>query len=406
MRPLRILHVSPYFADAWAYGGIPRVTTTLTRALAQRGHDLTVCTTDACDASARLVHGNGHQRNAWTTPWTYTDTGVEVRVFPNVSNAAAYHLQGFLPIGLRAHLREQAGAFDVAHLHACRNLPGAIAAHYLTGARVPYVLAPNGTAPRLERRFLIKRAYDAVLGDRVQRAASRMIAVADAECQQLKALGVPDDRIRLIPNPVDLSEVADPVERGWFRRRNFLDERPIVLFLGKLTARKRLDVLLHAFARLDVGAQLVIAGNDMGAGNAARRLAAELGIQGRTRFTGLLKGRTRLEALADADVLVYPSQDEIFGLVPLESLLCGTPPIVADDCGCGEVIRRTGGGVVVRMGDTDALAHALSDVLRARGEWRRHAQIGAERVKALFAPDAVAAQIEDVYAEIVTMQKS
>src|SRR6266481_4992845 len=54
MQPLRILHVTPYFTDAWAYGGIPRLATSLARGLARRGHHVTVCTTDARDASSRL----------------------------------------------------------------------------------------------------------------------------------------------------------------------------------------------------------------------------------------------------------------------------------------------------------------------------------------------------------------
>src|SRR5581483_10178402 len=45
--PMRILHVSPYAPDAWAYGGIPRLVGTLTRELARRGHQVTLCTTDA-----------------------------------------------------------------------------------------------------------------------------------------------------------------------------------------------------------------------------------------------------------------------------------------------------------------------------------------------------------------------
>src|SRR5215813_4276513 len=51
---MRILHVSPYGEAAWAYGGIPRVVGALSRGLARRGHDVTVCTTDVCDESSRL----------------------------------------------------------------------------------------------------------------------------------------------------------------------------------------------------------------------------------------------------------------------------------------------------------------------------------------------------------------
>ncbi len=147
-----------------------------------------------------------------------------------------------------------------------------------------------------------------------------------------------------------------------------------MLFLGKLTPRKRVDVLLRAFARLErPDACLAVAGNDMGDGSRLRTLARSLGVEHRTTFTGLLEGRDRLEALADAEVLVYPSQDEIFGLVPLEALLAGTPVIVSDDSGCGEVIPGTGGGQVVPLGDADALAHAIEGVLTAPSAWREAA---------------------------------
>src|SRR6186997_733966 len=95
MTALRILHVVPYYEQAWAYGGIPRLATTMTRALARRGHDVIVCTTDACDAHTRATRRAGLH-------------GVEVRTFPNLSNAAAYHLQVFTPIGLRSYLRASA----------------------------------------------------------------------------------------------------------------------------------------------------------------------------------------------------------------------------------------------------------------------------------------------------------
>ena len=81
------------------------------------------------------------------------------------------------------------------------------------------------------------------------------------------------------------------------------------------------------------------------------------------KFTGAIADRARLEALADADVVVYPSADEIFGLVPLEALLAGTPVIVADDSGCGEVIRAIDGGDVVPLGDVHALGARIAAAL-------------------------------------------
>src|SRR5438477_6193469 len=174
MPPLRILHVTPYFSDAWAYGGIPRVAGTLARGLARRGHRVTVCTTDARDESSRLAARE-----------IRTPDGVVVHVFPNISNRLAYHLQLFLPLGFSKFLERHAATFDVAHVHACRNMPGAIASHHLRRAGVPYVLAPNGTAPIIERRRIAKKLFDVTLGHRLVSGAARIIAVSDAERRQL-----------------------------------------------------------------------------------------------------------------------------------------------------------------------------------------------------------------------------
>lgn len=405
MRPLRILHVAPYYGEAWAYGGIPRLATTLCRELARRGHQVTVCTTDARDADRRLPHpaappGGGRSLRRW--PPLRTPEGIELRVFPNASNALAYHLGLFLPLGLHPYLAAHAGTFDVAHLHACHHLLGAAAARHLTRAGVPYVLAPNGTAPRLERRRLGKWVFDVTLGRGVLPGAASVLAVTEAERAQLAGLGVSPAAIRVVPNPVDLTEFDDPPPRGRFRARLGLDARRLIVFLGKLTPRKRVDVLLRAVAALGrEDASLVIAGNDLGAGPALRRLTRDLGLASVTVFTGLLEGRERLELLADADLVAYPGEHEIFGLVPLEALLSGTPVVVADDSGCGEVIRRTGGGTVVPRGDPAALAEAIRRMLEAGDPWRDAACEAGRRVRQLYDGHTVAAEVERLYHDLL-----
>ena len=288
---LRILHVTPYFQDAWGYGGIPRIATTLARELQRRGHHVTVCTTDVADAAHRAA-----PRAAGSSP-----PGLDVRVFPNLSNRLAFHAQCFLPRGLNAYLAAHAATFDVAHLHACRNLPVSMAAFHLRRARVPYVLAPNGTAPRLERRRLAKWMYDHTVGRGDLDRAAGILAVTAVERVQLESLGVPASRIRLVPNPLDLDEHAAPPARGRFRARHGLGDVPLVMCVGKLTPRKRVDVLVRALARLDPAVHLAVVGNDLGSLGGLRRLAARLGVSNRVLFTGLLAGPERLEAMADAD---------------------------------------------------------------------------------------------------------
>jgi glycosyltransferase involved in cell wall biosynthesis len=386
---VRILHVTPFYERAWAYGGIPRVVASLAHGQAQRGHDVTVCTTDAFEAERRLPD-----------EWKRGDD-VQLRVFSNFSNTLAYHLQFFVPLGLERYLRRHAGDFDVAHLHGCHNLPGAIAAGHLYRAGVPYVLATHGTAPRIERRRAAKWIFDHTLGRHVIPFATRLLAVTDAEGRQLRELGVAEHRIRVIPHPIDLGETTR-VTTGRFRERFSVPWRQIVLYLGKLTPRKNIELLVDAFASLlphPVG--LVIAGNDMGSGAAIERRVAERDLGSRTLFTGLLRGEERLEALADATVVAYPGRQEVFGLVPIEALLCGTPVIVSDDCGCGEVIGKTGGGRVVAEGSRRALTDAMDSILAEPNSWRQAAEAAREKVRVAFAAEGVFQRLDRLYQEMV-----
>lgn len=393
---MRILHVTPFYERAWAYGGIPRVVSALAHGQARRGHQVTVCASDACEANQRLPPPPGARAfAAW--PVERSADGVELRVFPNLSNRLAYDLQFFVPLGLDGFLRAHAGEFDVAHLHGCHNLPGAIAARHLARAGVPYLLAPHGTAPRIERRKLAKWIFDHTLGRGVVSGAARLLAVTDAERLQLVSLGVRPSAITVLPHPIDLDE-STHVTSGEFRRRFDIRWREIVLYLGKLTPRKGLDVLVRAFGslrRASVG--LVIAGNNMGVGGEVERLIDSHGLRGRTLFTGLLRGQERLEALADASIVTLPSQHEVFGLVPLEALLCGTPVVVSGDSGCGEVIGRVGGGRVVEQGSSRALAAALGGMLDEPARWRAAARAASARVREVYEGDAIFARLDALY---------
>lgn len=386
---VRILHVVPYYADAWAYGGIPRVASAMARGLAARGHAVTVCTTDAADARTRVPASPASR------------DGVDVRIFPNVSNRLAYHWQFFTPVGLRRFLRSHAPSFDVAHVHACHNVPGALAATALRRAGIPYVVSPNGTAPRIERRLTAKLVFDATLGRHLLPGASRVLATSDAEHHQLRAAGVAPARIRMLPNPIDLNEFERTPDAERFRGEHGLGDARVVLYLGKLTPRKGVDSLVRALPHVATpDTRLVIAGNDMGAESAVSRAIHAAGPQARVTRIGLLRGSARLDALAAADVVVYPSRDEIFGLVPLEALLCGRPVVVCDDSGCAEVIGAVGGGLTVPYGNTRALASAIDDVLADSATWTGRAEDAACRIRRAFSTEEVCGRLESVYEEV------
>jgi glycosyltransferase involved in cell wall biosynthesis len=405
MDPLRILHVVPYSPGAWAYGGIPRVVGALSRGLTGRGHEVTVVTTDAKDRRERLAPSS-HERSRLAA-FSPNGLGYDQRVFRNLSNRLAYDAQFFVPWGFRGFLRANAARFDIAHLHAFRNLPVTWAALALQRAEVPYVATPNGTGPLIERRRVAKRIYDLLFQRVALRGAARLLAVTQAEISDLARMGVGRERLELVPNPLDLEEFEPEVAAGRLRERLGLGDAPLVVYLGRLSPRKRLDTLVQAFGRLqDECAQLVIAGSDMGALASVQREVRAAGLERRVVFPGLLVGRERLEALRDADVVSYATEDEIFGLVPFEALLVGTPVVVADDSGCGELVAGTGGGRIVPPGDPVALASALAEILASPERWRRDAALAAEHVRRELGNDTVCLRLEAVYRDVIASARS
>ena len=387
--PLRLLHVTPYFYPAWAYGGIPRLSYGLCRTLVERGHQVTVLTTDVRDEGSRLPGGE------------HDVDGIRVLRLRNLSNSLAYHHQAFLPPGILptlAHLPE----VDVVHIHGHRHIPGAAAGLWAEKRGIPVILHPNGTLPRLERKQGAKRIFDHLLGDHLVQSARAFVAVSRAEIAQMRQYGVPADKIALIPNGLDLAEFEQMPTPGSFKATHGLSGQRIVLYLGKLTPRKGVDHLLTAFAHLphpDV--HLVIAGNDMGGLlPELRRQARQLGVESRVHFSGLVEGALRLALLADAEVLAYPSTAEIFGLVPFEGLLAGAPVVVGDDCGCGELVQAAGAGLLVRYGDVEGLARALSRLLDNEGERLSRVQRGRSYIEKHFTWEVVTNRMEQVYQKV------
>jgi glycosyltransferase involved in cell wall biosynthesis len=401
MKPLRILHVAVYYEDAWAYGGIPRVVAALCRALVNQKHHVTVCTTDAYDSTRRL------QRTKFTNFQSsqngFTSHGVDVRIFPNISNWLAYEQQFFVPIGFHTYLLKHIASFDIVHIHGHHHLMSVIAAKLAVRMGVPYIVTPNGTAPRIERRRLGKWLFDIIFRqDRALRNAKRVTAVSLAEKRTLIDMGIPEQQICLLPNPVDLSEF-DPRPAGKdFKTQYHIPFEKMVLYLGKLTPRKNIDVLIRSMAEIpqqSVG--LVIAGYDYGMKRSLQALVRKHSLESRVLFSGGLQGKARLEALAAADVVAYPGQDEVFGLVAFESILCGTPVVVAGDSGCGEIIQKVGGGIVVPNGDVTALSEALMAILDAQGIWDTEIKSAHENIEKEFSAEVVGRQLIEIYEDVI-----
>jgi glycosyltransferase involved in cell wall biosynthesis len=188
--------------------------------------------------------------------------------------------------------------------------------------------------------------------------ARAVVAPSHRVAEELRALGVAPDRLRVILNGSDPDEfVPDPVAS---RSALGLPEGvPLALFAGEIkTGRKNLDAVLAALRRID-GLHLAVVGGLDGSPYPER--ARRLGVEERVHFLGFRGDIARL--MPAADVFVFPSRYEPFGLVVLEAMLCGLPVVVSAACGASDLVRPDCGVVLADAEDHDALAQALESVL-------------------------------------------
>ncbi|MBV6521445.1 MAG: D-inositol-3-phosphate glycosyltransferase [Gemmatimonadaceae bacterium] len=182
--------------------------------------------------------------------------------------------------------------------------------------------------------------------------------ISQGTADDLASRGIPRSRIEVIYCGID-SEHYTPGPGARSRV-------PIFAYLGRLKRYKRVDLVVRAFARADVGgARLEIAGAGDGRGD-LERLVASLDLTDRVTFLGRIAEDEKLALLRRAWALVLTSPKEGWGITNLEAAACGTPVLASDSPGIRESVRHGETGFLLPHGDVDALAGAMRQLASAQ----------------------------------------
>jgi|SRR5882672_10786504 len=232
----------------------------------------------------------------------------------------------------------QTYAFDLIDAHYF--YPDGVAAALL-GKRVgkPVVITARGTDVNLIPRYRLPRA---MIRWAARRAAG-IITVARALKDDLIRMGVPDERIEVLRNGVDL-QLFRPVDRDAARRTLGFSRRTL-LSVGLLIARKGHDLVIQALRHLPE-MDLIVIGDGPERGSLGT-LARQSGAGDRVRFVGALAQDELRSYYGAADALVLASSREGWANVLLESMACGTPVVASEAGGSPEVVAAPEAGVLM-----------------------------------------------------------
>jgi glycosyltransferase involved in cell wall biosynthesis len=382
---MRILEVIPVFSPQ--FGGPVTVVRSISKELAKR-HEVTVYTTSALN----------QRRDSGDSPFVDEFDGYRVVYFPRIFKFSGFNIS---PTMARA-LKETIDKYDVIHLHSWRQFQDVIVHHYAQKYGVPYVLQAHGSLPRIVVKRRLKWVYDVFFGYMLLRDASKIIALTEVEAQQHRNMGVPEDKIEVVPNGIDLSDYCDLPSKGSFKKKFGLDENEkIILYLGRIHRIKGIDILVKAFSnivgKLD-GFKLVIVGPDDGYLAELETLIKGMKMSGNVLILDPLYGRDKLEAYVDAEVFVLPSRYETFPMSALEAIACGTPIVLTKNCGGRSYFRESVGTVVEP--DSNALSEVLLEMLLNKKQSSFFRENCRKIAKSNFPLEKVVDRMEQIYFKV------
>ena len=389
---MRILQISKYYYPAMTFGGPVRCVYNLAKYLGQRGHSVTVITTDALDINTNVRIRDQHQ----------VSENVEIFRFPNLTRTYGFF---FTPTMLR-FLAKNTRDFDLVHLHEFRTFQN-LAFYFTNTLKIPYVITLHG---QLFTEYvgdslgsvLLRTAFDLIFGKRLLKGANKILTLNKSETKKCIQRGVDPQNIAILPNGIDPEDFSHLPKKGEFKSRYGINEAKMILYVGRINKRKGIDVLINACSRLFTNredAKLVIAGADDGYLNEAKELAMSLNLHSRAIFTGGLPRRDILAAYNDADVVVCAGAQEGFPVVILEAGIMGKPIIVSNDSGL-DFVREGGFGLTVEYGNVSQLMQTLDTVLSNESISSQLCHNAKKFVRENYAWEFVGKKVEDVYCSV------
>jgi glycosyltransferase involved in cell wall biosynthesis len=335
---VRVLHVTPFFAPAWVYGGLPESAYQFARHLARAGVTVRVLTTDA--------NGWGQRLDAASMAAYAHRDGIEVRYCARVARQS-------VSLELLGALAEQVRWADVVHLHAAYSFP---AIPTLLAARMlkrPVIWTPHGALQRWSgsRRVGFKSLWEKVC---IAVASRELILHLTSEDEAAETRSrFPRAAVKLIPNGVEIPQTLHRDPRGARLRLGFV---------GRLDPKKGIENLLAAcrIVKERSGPEFSLAIAGSGSSEYEAKLRSEidrLGLTDEVRMLGDIRGDEKKRMLERTDVVVAPSFTENFAIVVAEALAHGAAVIASKGTPWKEV-ERVGCGLWVNN-DPVNLADAI-----------------------------------------------
>ena len=385
---MKLLHYFP--TTRFTEGGTLRAAIDFCTVLALRGHEVIWLTSDDTDAPDSWKNGD--------------------------SNCPLIRLLGPLQKAGRRLSEEQvavaakiAGETDIAHIHAMWIPSNPQIAKACDSVGTPWVLSTHGMLDDwcMQQRSLKKKFYLSTAGRILVRGATTFLTTAEEERRQ-SSRWLKHDNIAVIPYIVDLEpykEVPSPKDAIETYGKS---DNPTVLFLSRVHEKKSIETLIDSTAILKqrgIPVRVLIAGTgEQSYINTLQKRAESAGVGENITFLGMVVGDLKLSLYAMADVFALPTQQENFGIVYPEAMLCETPVIGTKGTDIWRELEK--GGATIADRTPEAFANAIEELVTNSDLAKSRGQEGRKHILSWLDNDAVAKRYEEMYEAAINGHRS
>lgn len=392
---MKLLCVTPLYWPAVQLGGLAVSVNSLNKALAKKGVNVTVYTSNTG------LNGNIPVNQEITIDRITVTYFRASNLFDFVGDTG-WQFSGEMTKVMKRTIEN----FDLVHINGIWSYPAVIAAYFCRKYDKPYVISPHGMlfAYTLARKAWKKWPYYTALTKRDIQNASALHFLTDCEKSKVHPSIAIGNRSFIVPVGVDSSEFHHLSSEDSLRERYpRLNDKKIILFFGRVNWKKGLDILVTAFNKLvkrrkDV--HLLIAGPDEGGySKKVKEWIKDKGICEHVTFTGMLMGKEKAEAFRKSDIFVLPSYSEALSTSILEAMYCGLPVIVSDQSYFPEIVQYNAGKVIPC--DHYFLAKAMEELIDDKEQRKRMGENGRRLVIEKFTWDNIAEEMIENYQLII-----
>lgn len=336
MKILEVVHRFPP-----AIGGSEKVVFELSKEFVKQGHDVTVVTSTSLDNNDTRGFSTGRRFSLKSSTYKrkkeFLDGVRILRFDPD------FQFWTFAPSReMKKFLKENINRFDIVHVHGYQAYEAYIVSKLCRKQSRKYVLTAHDIISHYPGFFnLLKKTYDFIFGRNIIKQASGLVALTPENFEQYNDVYESSEKISIIPNGIN-----DYEKRAKDRKLllSLGNPQKVILFLGRIVEYKGCQFIIDALPKIlekYPKTKAVFVGKDGGYTKNLIERAESLSVKDHCVFTGPVDDIEKYLNLAD--VFVFPSRGEGFGLAPVEAMSVGVPAILADMGGLKYVLQDIGG---------------------------------------------------------------